>query len=150
MVKRAVYVTTGDGWMRRMVPIANVPLMFAVGAKPTCGHCGSPICRADPAAGPYDCPQMPARQFMRCPVGQCRKKVYDPLNPDIPVFEDGSTDPNEIAVAEYSQRTAAERIKARLDRHMLAYHTEEAAIYGVKAAPVDPQLQPPNREAVPA
>jgi hypothetical protein len=144
---RRVFVLTQDGWMPRNVPVANLAILFADGAKPACGHCGLATCRASRTAGPYDCPQMPKRNFVRCPV--CRKRFYDPQNPDGRATVDGeAADPMEISIGTYEGSTPELRIRARLGRHMLAYHSEEAMVLGIRPAPADPMLTSPDRQAV--
>lgn len=126
----------GD-WMPREVPVTHIEMNLKAGWAVQCPMCNTTDCSSDPNS----CAGRPKRMLRRCP--ECRKRVYDEARgtPDVdPEDEDAEErDPNEIADSAYANSTPETRTKARLDRHMLAYHPEQAAAYGLVAQnPRDP------------
>lgn len=140
---RILFLKTKDGWMRREVPASNVPMLLATMGpdkspmwKINCGHCGLASCRgpnSEFGEGPFDCPNMPKRQFARCPV--CRKKFYDPLDPEHPLSAE-EREEGEIAIDTLSEKSPKERILARLAPHMSGYHEQESFIYDLRSPAV--------------
>lgn len=122
------------GWTPREVPVANIGMLLDNGWAPRCPDCGTADCTSDPNS----CSGRSPLAYRECPV--CNKKVFDnvafesDLNAD-----DEEPDPNKIADDAYITATPASRTKARLDRHMLGFHPEEAAARGlIPQTPRDP------------
>lgn len=125
-----------NGWLPRAVPIGNIALCLDSGWLPRCPMCNTTDCTEDPnsCAGRAE-PVL----FRVCPV--CGKHVHDNLAyaTDLSADVDGEPDPNQIQDAAYANSSSQTRTKARLDRHMLGFHPEEAAAYGLQPqTPRDP------------
>lgn len=130
--KVTVFVPTDMGYVPRLIKRAGLGQALKGGARTACPDCGRTDCCVDPRTGRFSgdwnaCAGRPKRPFMRCP--RCAKRFHD-LLPTGQVAE-READAMEIASTTYAQVSPEKRIQARMDQHLLAYHPEEAAAFGI-------------------
>lgn len=138
----------GD-YLPRPIPVSNIKMCFDNGWQAVCPKCGTADCSEDPNS----CAGRGLTMYRLCP--ECNKRVYDNkfaqldaiaemLDAD-PEAEAERAEQEDLALIKddaYLASTPESRTKARLDRHMLAYHPEEAASRGLfPQTPRDPTDQ---------
>ena len=135
-----IYFPTEIGvFMPRYIPAGSEADCLRTGAMAYCPDCGRTNCgigaggevlgdmNACPARGPVP--------FARCTI--CGKRVYDVLPTQIP--EEG-LEPGEVTVDLGAARTPAQRLRARLDVHILAFHSDQARVLGIRQMPEPGQV----------
>lgn len=110
------------------------------GALDYCPDCGRTDCGLDANRAIIgDLNACPARQgiaFARCSIASCGRKVYD-----TGIIATGrELEEGEVDVSLLQAVTPAQRLKARLDIHMLAFHQDQARINGLQPMPTPSQV----------
>lgn len=125
--KVRVFKPMADGsYAPKDIPRQNLGFVLREGWKAKCPACK----RAECTGRPNECPARESVGFRRCPLEVCGKAIFD--NPvALAQAQRKTTDPNEIVDDAYVKATPAQRTRALLDRHILAYHPSEAAFLGV-------------------
>lgn len=131
------------GYIPREIPVENIKMAFGDGWLSACPDCGTTDCTDDPNS----CTGRAPMKYRSCP--ECNKRVYDVATSTLDIIaedpeaaEESESDPHAIVDDSYLASTPEARTKSRLDRHMLAYHPEEAAARGLFAqTPRDPTEQ---------
>lgn len=141
-----LYFPTSWGWESREVPSTNVRMLMGAGARRVCGDCGT-SCSPDPLNPQFNnCPGRPKFAARQCPV--CGRLIYDfearsvnaDLLTDVNPADTDEADGVLISNDDYSSLTPASRTKAKMDRHIRAYHPETADAMGIERALLGPQL----------
>lgn len=131
-----LYRAVSWGWESVQVPASSVTELLRVGMKPRCGDCGGNCCPDPMNPTPNACPGRPKFATAVCPVCTNGHVVYDfgarMVNTELlraaPTEGNDDTDVGDL----YPGATPLIRIKAAMDKHMLAYHADEAAERGLR------------------
>lgn len=114
------------GWKPVIVPKGSVNACIESGAfRMACGDCGRNDCGLDPNA----CTGRAALANMRCPV--CRKRMFDTATQEVAEDE---LDEGEIRDASYYQSTPEQRLRVKLDNHIVQFHPAFAQERGLLTA----------------
>jgi hypothetical protein len=120
--------TRQSRWIPKTVSAGNIRENFDMGWRTECGNCGTTHnIEADPIGGAdlNACPALEPLAVAYCPV--CGGKFIDPGEEE---KRNVQRDPNAIAL--YDKVASPEtRLKAILDLHVLSYHKNDAAAYGI-------------------
>lgn len=132
-----LYRPVSWGWESVQVASSSMPDLLRNGMRTNCGDCNG-YCSPDPMnPTPNACPGREKFATRRCPVCTNGHVVYDygarKVNTEfIPEAPQDGNEGTDIDDGAYSLATPAARTKADLDRHMLAYHPDEAAALGLR------------------
>lgn len=114
------------GWKPVIVPKGSVNACIESGAfRLVCGDCGRTDCGLDPNS----CTGREALANMRCPV--CRKRMYDTAVQDV---DDEDLAEGEIRDESYHQSTPLQRLRVKLDNHIVQFHPAYAQERGLLTA----------------
>lgn len=124
-----VWQPTDNGrWVPKEISSTNLAENFEMGWRTECGNCmtthgieDDPIAGADINA----CPAVPKLLVAYCPT--CAKKVVDP---GMAQTAKGVRDENAVDLYQ-KQSTPETRLRAQMDLHILTYHPNDAAGYGI-------------------
>jgi hypothetical protein len=135
-----VYKLTPSGVVRIKVAVQSISEVLSHPAySAVCQDCGNDDCCAGAGDTVNDCPGRPARQFRTCPIVTCGKRIYD-SQPTGQYLRDefdhsdkpkSGTDSAEIRDDTYASSTPESRTRTMLDMHLIGYHPQEAADFGV-------------------
>jgi hypothetical protein len=135
----ALYFATELGvFMPRYVASGSVGQCLRDGALDYCPDCGRTNCGIDDRgriAGDINaCPARGTVPFARCNI--CGKRQYDTTVTNV----HRELEAGELDVSALQATTPAQRLKAKLDIHQLAYHQDQARINGLMPMPTPSQV----------
>jgi hypothetical protein len=120
-------------WRPVKVRASNMRDAYSHGFRSSCPDCGGHCTEAINSCAAKQ------RLYMRCPESSCRKQIADTYNDALGVVVEDDPDDPLMLTYELTNLTPEQRVKAKVDDHLRAFHPASARARGIR---IDESVRP--------